>query len=265
MVVRRRPRIALLIVFFTIHLTARSQIEPDSSTARPSFSQDEWHASFSPYLWMAGLNGNVALLGHEVAVDQSFGDILGNLKFGFMGLTEVRRGSFGVLTDLLYIRLGDEGAVAVEQLPAAVNLKASANTFLLSPVVAYRVYADRVFAADALAGVRYYHLYASINGSVPGVGGETYSGTNNWADAVGGARFQLRLTHKAEAFFIGDAGGGGSSPTWQIVTGVGYQVAKRTALQVGYRHLYFNRQDGSSFGLDTTMEGFLVGATIRLK
>src|SRR5690606_18293509 len=44
---------------------------------------DPWRVSVAPYLWGAGLNGDVGLFGLEpVNIDMSFGDILKDLRFG---------------------------------------------------------------------------------------------------------------------------------------------------------------------------------------
>jgi opacity protein-like surface antigen len=73
------------------------------------------------------------------------------------------------------------------------------------------------------------------------------------------------VTSKIGAFVIRDAGGGGSSPTWEIVYGAGYKVLKNATAQIGYRRLYFNRQDGNTFGLDATQQGLILGTTIRFR
>lgn len=182
-----------------------------------------------------------------------------------MGLGEVRRGRVGVLTDLLFVRVGDQGAVPVPQLPFPVQVKLTTMTFTLTPEFAYRVYSQKHFAADVLGGFRYYHLGASSNFNAGALGQFSYSSTNNWADVTGGARLLARITPKIGAFLIGDAGGGGSSPTWEIAYGVGYKVLKNATAQIGYRRLYFNRQDGNNFGLEATQQGLILGTTIRLR
>lgn len=62
---------------------------------------------FTPYLWAAGLKGTVALgpLTPPVNVDQSFTDILGHMKMGFMGAFELRNQKFGLLADLNYLHV----------------------------------------------------------------------------------------------------------------------------------------------------------------
>lgn len=254
-----------VLVPLALSSTANAQIEVESTQQESSFSGDTWHLSASPYLWLAGLDGNLNLAGHDAAVHQSFGDIFSNLKVGFMGLGEARRGRVGVLTDLLFVRVGDQQAVPVPQLPFPVQVKLMTTTFTLTPEFAYRVYSEKHFAADVLGGFRYYHLGANSNFNAGPLGQFTYSGSNNWADVTAGARLLARVTPKIGAFVIGDAGGGGSSPTWEIAYGVGYKVMKNATAQIGYKRLYFNRQDGNSFGLEATQQGLVVGTTIRFR
>lgn len=242
-----------------------AQVEPNDTLTQPSFQNDILHISISPYLWLAGLDGTLNLLEHQAAVHQLFGDILSNLKFGAMGLMEVRRGRFGLLTDLLYVRIGDQKAIPIPQLPSALPVKLTSNTFILTPELAYRVYANERFRADLTAGFRYYHISANINANAGAIGQTSYSQGDNWVDATGGARVQLQLTQRVGWFLIGDAGGGGSSLTWQLATGVGYQLTERATAQFGYRQLYFNRQGGTSFGFDATQEGFILGTTLRFR
>jgi hypothetical protein len=149
-------RIALRfwMVLLLLSLTANAQVELESPQQQNTFANDVWHVSASPYLWLAGLDGNLNLLGHEAAVHQSFSDIFSNLKVGFMGMAEVRRGRVGLLTDLIFVRIGDQGAVPVPQLPVTVQVKLTSTTFTLTPEFAYRVYSQKHFAADVLGGFR---------------------------------------------------------------------------------------------------------------
>lgn len=242
-----------------------AQVEPEVPSAPPSFAKDTWHISVSPYLWMAGLDADLNIAGHQAAVHQSFADIFSNTKFGFTGLTEVRRGHMGLLTDLIYIRMGEQKAIPVAHLPSNLPLQLGSTTFTLVPEFAYRVYADKHYSVDALAGLRYYHLSANIDVNPGNTPSRSYSNGDNWADAVAGARFRLHITPKMGAFLIADAGGGGSSPTWQIATGIGYKLKARATAQLGYRRLYFNRNGGSALSTEATQQGLLLGITWRLR
>ena len=82
-----------LLLWAGVSPLAHAQVEPSPAPPPPSFQQDSWHVSVSPYLWLAGLDGNVNVFGQQASVHQSFGDILSNLKFGVMGLTELGGGA----------------------------------------------------------------------------------------------------------------------------------------------------------------------------
>jgi len=256
--------IVAIVLTFAISTPLVAQTAPNTPSEQLSFRNDKWHASISPYLWMAGMNGTVGFGGHEVRIDQSFGDILGNLKFGVMALSEVRRGRIAFLMDVMYIRLSDQTAIPIEGLPAALNVKSSLYTFTLTPYFSYRILGNRRGSIDFLTGGRYYHVNPSITADT-GTTRLSFSTANNWADFVEGGRFVLNLTPRIGAFFIGDAGGGGSVLTWQIMGGFGYKWSKRWSTNAAYRHLYFNRQTSNGFGLEQTQHGFIVGATYRFR
>jgi opacity protein-like surface antigen len=242
-----------------------AQTAANDPSSPPSFRDDSWRMSVSPYLWMAGMNGTVGFAGRQVQVNQSFSDIFENLKLGVMGFSETRRGRIGLLTDLMYIRLGNETAIPVAGLPSAINVKTSLNTFTLTPYFSYRVLGNDRGTIDWIAGGRYYHIGAAITAGVPTLGNVSYSASDNWGDLVQGARFTLKLAPRINTFFIGDAGGGGSLLTWQIVGGATYRLSQRWSANLGYRRLYYNRQTGNSFVLEQTQQGLVLGATFKLR
>lgn len=241
-----------------------AQTTPASLPNDTNISSEAWRVSVSPYLWMAGMNSLVAFGGHAVQVDQSFSDIFHNLKFGIMGLSEVRRKRTGVITDLIYIRLGDETAKPVEGLASAIDVKTSLDTFTLTPYLSYRIVGADRGSIDILSGGRYYHIGATISAEESSSGHVSFSTSDHWADFVEGGRFRLNLTPRIGAFFIGDAGVGGSELTWQIVGGIGYKWSKRWSTELGYRRLYFDRRTGNDLHIEVTEQGLLLGLTFRL-
>ena len=254
---------SMLVV--AICINGLAQTPSNAPSTQLNFRDDTWHVSVSPYLWLAGTNGSVGFDGREVVVNQSFSDIFNNLKFGVMGLSELRRGRIGILTDLMYIRLGNETAIPVEGLPSTINTKTSLDTFTLTPYIGYRILGNDRGTIDWIAGGRYYHIGSSINAELAQAGAVSYSATNNWADFVEGGRFSLKLTPRVRAFFLGDAGGGGSVLTWQILGGAGYQCSKHWSTDLAYRRLYFNRQTSNDFGLEQTQQGLVLGITFRIR
>ena len=75
--------------------------------------------------------------GEQVKVDQSFGDILGDLKFAFMGAFEAATAVSSSVHDIMYLSLGIFGGRQIGPIPleADVDLKLLTTTHL----VGYRV------------------------------------------------------------------------------------------------------------------------------
>jgi hypothetical protein len=261
----RRTGFLAIFLFFLTGAIVHAQTEPQTPPAARPAAEPGWQITMSPYLWLEGMNGNLNVTGHQVKIDQSFTDIMSHLKFGVMGLSEARHGKWGILTDLLFARIGSQEAVAVEGLPNAVDVKATLTTLTFTPSAAYRVYENRRLSADALAGIRFYHLGAELNVNAGASGKQYYSGSDNWVDGVAGGRLAMKLTPRVGAFLIGDAGAGGSKLTWQTVPGIGYKLTERTTLQFGYRRLYTKRQHASVLATELTQQGFVLGAAFRLK
>jgi len=238
-----------------------SQTAPNAASDGSAFPDDTWHVNLSPYLWLAGMNGTVGFGGRAVQVNQSFRDLFSNLNVGVMGLSEVRRGPISLLTDLMYIRLGNETAIPITGLPNAIDVKTSLNTFTLTPYFGYRIFGNQRGSIQFISGGRYYHVSSTISTSAGGAGSISTSTSDNWADLVEGGRFQFNLTPRVNAFFLGDAGGGGSVLTWQMVGGAGYRWSKRWSTQLAYRRLYFNRQANNGVGIEQTQQGLVLGVT----
>lgn len=254
-----------LILLLGLCGPALAQVGTEPQDEIPAFHNDHWHVAISPYLWMAGMSGTMSIGNHEATVNQSFADIFSNLKFGLMGLTEVRRGRIGFLSDFMWVDLNDEKSVPIQGLPTGVDVNMDVNTLTFTQYVGYRILGNHHGTIDYLGGGRYYHVHSKLSANANlGGGGVSDSKNDNWADFVQGARFTYNFTPKIGAFFAGDAGGGGSQLTYQIVAGMGYRWGKRWSTEVGYRRLYFDRTRGD-FGLEQTQQGILLGATFRLK
>jgi len=75
-----------------------------SAAGTPAQADEPWQFQIAPYVWIAGLDGDVGVLPGvpPSSVDASFSDIVDNLDFGFMLAGEARKGRAGFLADILY-------------------------------------------------------------------------------------------------------------------------------------------------------------------
>jgi hypothetical protein len=234
-----------------------------SAPKAPASADDNWHFAISPYLWFAGVHGTVGARGHTASVHASAGDVLSKFNIGLMGAVEARKKRFLLPVDFMWIKLSDDKALPQINNPNATSIKAKMTSTILSPKAGYRLVDHEKLQADALVGIRYWHLGTNLTLEPIGLGTATQSA--NWVDVVAGAKFALPLSPKAVFTVLGDAGGGGASLDYQVAGLLGYRIKPTVMLQAGWRYLDVNYRPSSSFVYDVAQSGLLLGVTFNLK
>jgi hypothetical protein len=121
---------------------------------------------------------------------------------------------------------------------------------------------------ELLAGARYNNLSGELIG--PGVlpVPRVASGTQDWWDPIIGANVAYPLGEKFSLNCRGDVGGfgAGSDLTWQAFPYVNWQFNRWGSVQLGYRWVYVDYEDGAGatlFRYDVLTQGPQVGMTVR--
>lgn len=232
-----------------------------------AWAEEPWRVSLTPYLWGAGLEGNVRTRSNlpTAEVDASFGDILDNTDFAAMLLGEVGRGRWSALADLTYLKMGAEADTPGRLFSDA---KLTADTTIFSLAGAYRVLEQgqkAVADVDVVAGARMWHLDGALTlgpGLLSGVRAER---EETWVDPIIGLHVRHVLNDRWRLEGYADIGGFGvsSDVTWQVYGGVGADITDRVTARFGYRHLAVDYEDGG-FLWDVSLSGPILGVTIRL-
>jgi len=249
---------------------ARAQQPVSAEQASPVAG---WQFNIAPYLWFPttnmSLNYNLpADLGGRLPTDVSAGpgDLFSHLDIGAMFSADARNGPFSVLTDFIGARFsattGDVNIKSVDffgrlSIPISRTLQTSTGT-TLSQVIwtlagGYTVLQGDWGNLDVLVGFRFLSVSARTDYSLaltlagPRGNGATFGGIGDvtasrdiW-NGIGGIRGSIRIPRSR--FFVPyyfDIGGGGSQPTWQISSGLGYQF-RWGAVSANYRYLVFNQ------------------------
>lgn len=229
----------------------------------PAPASDGWSFGLTPYVWFAGLEGDVGAISGlpPVSVDAGFGDIIENTDFTFMLAAEARRGRFGVITDLSYLALSSDGDT-----PGALfsTAEVESTTFFATVAGAYRVWADDRIAVDGAVGARVWYVDTKIDLGAGLVAARSIEDDEVWADPVIGVRSRAELGRSFSLIGAADIGGFGlaSDFTWQILGTLAYEVADWVSVRAGYRHLEVDYED-DGFVWDVELSGPLVGATFR--
>lgn len=228
--------------------------------AQEATSGDEaWEFHVIPYIWMAGISGDVTVKGSRASVDESFSDILENLDFGGFLHLEAAKGKWALFADGTYVKLSvDRTLIDVGSELVQVEL-GGAYRFAQLPLGKE---GERLLSFEALAGGRYNYVKSEVEILRLLKSKES----QDWVDPIVGIRLTAGLTEKLSLRVRGDIGGFGigsaSDFAWNVVAFLGYQLSRRIALGVGYRILDIDYERGSGrrrFEYDVTTSGPVLG------
>jgi len=245
-------------------LITHDQTGSASAPQATAVDDDNWHLAISPYLWFAGVHGTVGALGHTASVHASASDVLSKFNIGLMGAVEARKKRFLLPVDFMWIKLSDDKALPQIGNPNATSIKAKMTSTILSPKAGYRVVDHEKLQADALVGIRYWHLGQNLSLQPSGIG-QNVSQSANWVDVVAGAKFTMPLSPRSVIIILGDAGGGGAQVDYQVAGLLGYKIKPTVMLGAGWRYLDVNYRPSSSFVYDVAQSGLLLGVTFNLR
>jgi hypothetical protein len=234
-----------------------------AQTVNPA-NDDNWHLAISPYLWFAGVHGTIGARDRSASFHASVGDVLSKLNIGLMGAVEARKKRIVVPIDFMWIKLSDDTAIPESPFPGLTSIKAKATQTILTPKVGYRLLESPKLQADALVGLRYWHLGENLSFQPSGIL-DKYSQAANFVDVIAGAKISMALSPKASVTILGDAGAGQANVDYQVAAYLGYRIKPKVMLGVGWRYLDVNYRPASNFVYDAAQQGILLGATINLK
>lgn len=225
----------------------------------PAEPDSGWSFTFAPYVWAAGLDGNVAQFGlPDVEVDASFGDVLKNFDIGLMGVGEARYGRFGVATDLLWVKLSAEQNTPLGLLADSVG--AGVETLMFTAVGSYSLFLDETGSLDIVAGGRIWSVDTKLNLEGGNLAGRSASDDETWVDPVVGLKGRANLTPDFHITGWGFIGGFdvSSKLMWDVMGGLGYSPGDSFSIVAGYRGVGVDYRN-NGFVYDVVQHGPLLG------
>jgi opacity protein-like surface antigen len=228
-----------------------------SAAAQSAPAADAWQCEVIPYLWAAGISSDLRLGPlPQRTTSVSSSSVLSALDFGAMGTLEARKGPWGALLDMQFVKLGvsRQGFLGT---PVGVDVDYEQQIYTLAGL--YRVY-DRSFAIDVLAGGRYVNAKTEVD-FAPNLPGPGLRQSVGWWNGIVGARVIAPINDKWSLLGFLDAGWGNSTSSWEAVAGASYQYSPTVSFKFGYRYINFERDEGllSKVGLG----GFFAGAGFK--
>ncbi|MET0544015.1 MAG: hypothetical protein ABWZ88_19915 [Variovorax sp.] len=234
---------------------------PAAAQTTPT-ATDAWQFEVIPYLWAAGIRSDLKLgpfPGDTVNVSST--SVLKALEFGVMGTLEARKGDWGGLLDMQYVKLRASKEVAGG---LAGGYDADYEQQIYTVAGFYRVTNSSSVAVAVLAGARYVDAKTQVDVVVPitvGPGRRVDETTGGWNGIVG-VRAIVPVGDKWSLLGYVDLGTGSSSTSsWQAIAGASYQYSPVTSFKFGYRALSYKRDDAVLNKV--TMGGLYAGAGLR--
>jgi hypothetical protein len=248
---------------------------------QPASDTESWQFGVSIYGWFPDIAGETSFTqpggSSEFGIDIE--NILDNLEFTLMGTFDVRKGRWGILTDVIYMDVGNsqsgtrEATIGRRELPvnATANVDLDLKSWIWTVAGYYRALDQPGMTLDVVAGARYLDVEQKVNWVVTGnVGsiavpdrtGAAEAGLTNW-DALIGLRGRFAFGAQ-NAWFVPyylDVGAGDSDLTWQGIAGIGYAF-RWCEVVAAWRYLYYDLPSGHAIE-DMSFSGPAIGVTFR--
>jgi hypothetical protein len=244
-----------------------------------------WQFSVLPYFWWSGVDGELEVPlaatppprdSLDADLDVGWWEPLGsdddvNLTASGGALMEARKGKIG-----LFLHPAGGSIESEEDFDEFDESDTEIDAIWLEGGLAYRLMESgdpgKQLYVDALAGVRWTHLDTEVDirrGDATTLlpEGMTRSDEHDFVDPFVGGRVRLPLAEHLGFYLEGDVGGFsvGSSLSWQVMTGLGYQLdlgGLSPELFIGYRALDQDYERGD-FEWDTTVHGPVFGVGLN--
>jgi hypothetical protein len=267
---------------------------PSALEKTPPPTSQGWILSFTPYGWLAGLNGHTTVRGRTTDIDADPIEVLDHLRgVPLMSYLEARSGPLALYGDLIYAPIGagastarTVGALTVDAALGVDVRETIAEVGATYEIAKWRTGGPLGFgtgptALDVLAGARYWRQDVDIRLALAGTlnlaglslsGSRAFarSGTVEWVDPLVGLRLRHQLAPGQELVLRGDVGGfdAGSTFSWNVLAAYSWQIATHAGVTysglLGYRALSvdFTKDSGiARFEYDVIQHGPLLGFT----
>lgn len=225
-----------------------------SAQATPD-AASPWKSTVELYLMGPTLDGTVGIGPIDGDVEVDAGTVFDALDGAFLGTYVGEADRWGVLIDLAYMDLKEDGKGPLGLVDYEVNVKQT----ILGLVGLYRLTDTLQFTF----GGRYVDVTNRLTLTGPNQG-RGAKASESWFDPTVGLRYVAPLSEKWVFSGAADIGGWGvgSDLTWYWSANIAYRMTQRSQIYAGYRYIDFDYEDGEGrdrFKFDMAQHGPLVG------
>lgn len=220
----------------------------------------EWKFRLSPYLWFAGLEGDIAAVPGlpPAPVDISPSQALEDTETAYMVMFDARRSRHGLYLDFIYTDVRSDEEIIPE---LNLSIRSVTKSTIFTAAYEHSLLDSEAVTLDALIGARYWEVDSKL--SLSGPLGLSGGSTEDWVDPLIGIKGRYRLGD-SRFYLSGGAGVGGfdvgSKTFYEVNLNLGYQWNDAIGTAIGYR-LFDVDYDESGFKYDVKQQGWGLGLT----
>jgi hypothetical protein len=238
--------------------------------APPAAQDDDWHIVTRMGLWATSLKGDAGAGGHSADVDASFSDLLDKTNFAVSPGIEFGKGKLAFALNGFLSQLEsdvDFAGTLPNGTPVSGGGEVTADMYIGDFAVGYTLLEVPVGDTMMLSvtpgiGVRYTYMKVEVDPDRH----PSRDASEDWWDPYLATRVNLQIT-KALAWRTDGSVGGfgvGSDFAWHLQTLLDWRFSRRFELNVGYRAVGCDYENGG-FKWDVTMHGPWIGLSTHLK
>jgi opacity protein-like surface antigen len=236
---------------------------PATVSAQAADWAQGWSGQATLYGWLPTVTGAQERRDGRPLVDLDASDVLSALDLAFMGAAEIRNGKFGLLVDLVYADLSQDGKGLFPDRANAIRTEVGTKLTMFTLASSYRAYeAERSFV-DVYAGARWYDVDLSFDARNNRFRFSRDTSVD-WVDPIVGIRGAVPLSERWTVSGFADVGGfdGSSDLSWEVYGGANYAFTERWAGTVGYRYMSI-LYEAEKATLDIEVLGPVLGVTYK--
>jgi hypothetical protein len=221
----------------------------------PPSHADDWQFEVAPYLWVAGMDGDITIEGQDFDVSADFEDILDQTRYGGSVILAANRGHWVNFLQLDYLALEDDDIEPRRSREFIVrdDLHLEVDTLLLTAATGYRVPIGQRHSLDVMAGLRYAGIKTDIDRNRAG----NLNSDRDIYDGIVMVRPQIRFGDHWYLMPSFSVGTGDSDLTWEVFPEIIYQPGD-LRFRFGYRNLNYDSGENDE-EIDFSMRGLLLG------
>lgn len=216
-------------------------------------ASNDWQFELTPYVWAAGMDGDIEVAGRSAEVEVGFEDLIDKVDIAGSFLGVVQKGMWVNWLQVDYLALSND------ERPAALGgakVEVESDTLILTAATGIQLGLwSEGQTIDIMGGVRYVRMENEL--SISGVG--SFDETNDIYDAVLVLRPSMQLTKRLRFNPTLSIGAGDSDLTYELMPQFQYDFTDALAMRVGYRRLYYDFEGDRGNSFDGALHGFFIG------